>query len=201
MKVVFFDFLKLGQFDWKQTFSSFWILFAVIDVLGSVPIIFNIKRRVGRIYPGQIAIVAGGIMVSFLFLGPWLLNVFAIDTASFAVAGSLVLFILGLEMVLNVSFFHIDPDDDRTVSIVPLAFPIISGTGTLITLLTLKIDYAIINILCGTFMNTVLAYLILHNFDYVAKKLGRSGTTIVQKVMGIIVISIAVKIFRTNLFL
>lgn len=192
---------RLGSFDWQQVFSCFWILFVIIDILGSVPIIINIKKRVGHIYPARITAVAGGLMASFLFVGPWLLNVFSIDVPSFSVAGSLILLILGLEMVLNVSFFHVDSQSTGAVSIVPLAFPVISGTGTMITLLTLKAEYAIPNILCAVLANLIFIHLVLQNLNFIANKMGQSGSTIIQKVMGIVVLSIAVKILKVNLFL
>lgn len=192
---------KMGSFSWQQTIACFWVLFVVIDVLGSVPIIISIKKRAGRIKPAQTTVFAGGLMVSFLLAGPWLLSVFAVDMASFAVAGSMVLFVLGLEMVLNVNFFRIDIHNTSTVSIVPIAFPTIAGTGTLITLLTLKTEYAIINILCAISMNLIFTYMVLQYFDHVVARLGHSGIAIIQKVMGIIVLSVAVKMLRMNLFL
>mmetsp|Transcript_10272 Transcript_10272/g.23724 ORF Transcript_10272/g.23724 Transcript_10272/m.23724 type:complete len:202 (-) Transcript_10272:415-1020(-) len=201
MKTIILDALNLGTFNWQQTVSAFWMLFAVLDVLGSVPLFVNMKERVGHINPYQITVASSVIMLSFLLLGQSLLNVFSIDGASFSVAGSLILLILGLEMILNVHIFHIDVKDRSAVSIVPLAFPIVSGTGTLTTLLALKKDYAVINILCGILPNIIFIYFVIKHSDYVAKLLGRSGTTIVQKIMGIIVLAIAIRILRTNIFL
>jgi multiple antibiotic resistance protein len=190
-----------GLFDWQQALSSFWILFAVIDILGSIPIITSIRRRAGSIHIRKTMIAVSGIIVVFLFLGQSLLDVFAIDIASFVLAGSIILFILGLEMVLDVSIFHIAVDNDGTSSVVPLAFPIVSGTGTLITLLTLKESYAIVNILCGILANLVFVYFVIRYSESIERRLGKLGVNVLHRVMGVVVLSIAVKLFKTYLFL
>jgi multiple antibiotic resistance protein len=190
-----------GLFDWQQALSSFWILFAVIDILGSIPIIMSIRRRAGSIHIRKTMIAVSGIIVGFLFLGQFLLDVFAIDIASFVLAGSTILFILGLEMVLDVSIFHIAVDNDGTSSVVPLAFPIVSGTGTLITLLTLKESYAIVNILCGILANLVFVYFVIRYSEFIERRLGKLGVNVLHRVMGVVVLSIAVKLFKTYLFL
>lgn len=146
-------------------------------------------------------IAVSGIIVVFLFLGQSLLDVFAIDIASFVLAGSIILFILGLEMVLDVSIFHIAVDNDGTSSVVPLAFPIVSGTGTLITLLTLKESYAIVNILCSILANLVFVYFVIRYSEFIERRLGKLGVSVLHKVMGVVVLSIAVKLFKTYLFL
>ncbi len=180
-------------FDWQQVLSSFWILFVVLDILGSIPIIMNIRKRQGSIHIRKTMVAASVIMVTFLFL--------AIDIGSFVLAGSIILFILGLEMVLDVSIFHMSLDNDGASSIIPLAFPVVSGTGTLITLLTLKEDYAIVNILCGTIANLVFVYLVIRYSEFIGRRLGKLGVNIIHKVMGVVVLSIAVKLFKTHLFL
>ena len=141
------------------------------------------------------------IMVTFLFLGQSLLDVFSIDIASFVIAGSVILSILGLEMILDVSIFHISLDNDGSSSIVPLAFPVVSGTGTLITLLTLKEEYNTINILCATLANLVIVYVVIRYSEWIEHKLGKLGVNIIHKVMGVVVLSIAVKLLKTHLFL
>ena len=189
------------DFDWQQVLSSFWILFAVLDILGSIPIIMNIRRRAGSIHIRKTMVAVSVIMVTFLFLGQSLLDIFSIDIGSFVLAGSIILFILGLEMVLDISIFHISLDNDGTSSIVPLAFPIVSGTGTLITLLTLKEDYAIVNVLCGILANLIFVYVVIRYSEFIVHRLGKLGVNIIHKVMGVVVLSIAVKLFRTHIFL
>jgi multiple antibiotic resistance protein len=188
------------DFDWQQTLSSFWALFAVINILGCVPIVINVRNKTGRIDAHKTTVVVGMIMLAFLFLGQFLLDIFSIDTASFAVAGSIVLFILALEMILNVNIFRIEVNNEAA-SIVPLAFPVVAGVGTLITLLTLKSDYADINILCGTLVNLIFVYVILRCSEWIEHQLGSLGIHIIHKVMGIILLSIAVKLFKTHFFI
>ena len=137
-------------------------------------------------------------MISFLFVGQSLLDLFSIDAASFSVAGSIILFLIGLEMILNVSIFKVEIDN-QSPSIVPLVFPIIVGTGTLATLLTLKSEYADINILCGTLANLMFVYAILRYSEWIECKLGRVGVNVIHKVMGIVLLSVAVKLFRAHL--
>ena len=188
-------------FDWQQILSSFWILFAVLDILGSIPIIMSIRKRAGGIHIQKTMFAVVVIMVTFLFLGQSLLDVFSIDIASFVIAGSVILSILGLEMILDVSIFHISLDNDGSSSIVPLAFPVVSGTGTLITLLTLKEDYNTINILCATLANLVIVYVVIRYSEWIEHKLGKLGVNIIHKVMGVVVLSLAVKLLKTHLFL
>lgn len=188
-------------FDWQQTLSSFWILFAVLDILGSIPIIMSIRKRAGGIHIQKTMVAVVVIMITFLFLGQSLLDVFSIDIASFVIAGSVILSILGLEMILDVSIFHISLDNDGSSSIVPLAFPVVSGTGTLITLLTLKEEYNTINILCATLANLVIVYVVIRYSEWIEHKLGKLGVNIIHKVMGVVVLSIAVKLLKTHLFL
>ena len=188
-------------FDWQQILSSFWILFAVLDILGSIPIIMSIRKRAGGIHIQKTMIAVVVIMITFLLLGQSLLDVFSIDLASFVIAGSVILSILGLEMILDVSIFHISLDNDGSSSIVPLAFPVVSGTGTLITLLTLKEDYNTINILCATLANLVIVYVVIRYSEWIEHKLGKLGVNIIHKVMGVVVLSLAVKLLKTHLFL
>jgi multiple antibiotic resistance protein len=188
-------------FDWQQLLSSFWILFAVLDILGSIPIIMSIRKRAGGIHIQKTMVAVVVIMLTFLFFGQSLLDVFSIDIASFVIAGSLILAIIGLEMILNISIFQVALDNDGTASVVPLAFPVVSGTGTLITLLALKEDYNTINILCATLANLVIVYVVIRYSEWIEHKLGKLGVSIVHKVMGVVVLSIAVKLLKTYLFL
>jgi len=185
-------------FSGKQTLSAFLILFAVIDILGSTAIIIDLRKKVGCIHAKKTTVAMGLIMVIFLFVGPTILYLFRIDVNSFAIAGGIILFLLGLEMVLNVSIFKVDANPEAT-SVVPLAFPILAGTGSLTALLTLKAEYKDINILCGTLANLVLVYFFLRHSEWVELRLGKLGVNIVHKVMGVILLSIAVKLFKTHL--
>lgn len=188
----------LVSFDWHHALSAFLVLFAVIDVFGSTAIVINLRKKVGHIHAPKATVAAGLIMISFLFVGQSLLDLFSIDAASFSVAGSIILFLIGLEMILNVSIFKVEIDN-HSPSIVPLVFPIIVGTGTLATLLTLKSEYADINILCGTLANLMFVYAILRYSEWIECKLGRVGVNVIHKVMGIVLLSVAVKLFRAHL--
>lgn len=188
------------EFDGQQTLSAFLILFAVIDILGNTGIIINLRKQVGCIHAEKTTAVMGVIMVGFLFLGPTILGVFQVDIGSFAIAGGVILFLLGLEMVLNVSIFKVETCPE-TASVVPLAFPILAGAGTLTALLTLKAEYKDINILCGTLANLVLVYVFLRCSEWIESRLGKLGVSVVHKVMGVILLSIAVKLFKIHLLL
>jgi len=191
--------LFLITFDWQQTLSCFWILFAVLDILGSIPIIMRIRERAGGIHLRKTMIAVSIIMLTFLFLGPSLLCLFAIDISSFIIAGGIILFILGLEMILDVNIFHISLDNDGMSSIVPLAFPVVSGTGTLITLLALKAEYDTINILCAILANLIFVYSVIRYSVWIERALGRLCVNIIHKVMGIVILSIAVKLLKSHL--
>lgn len=172
------------------------ILFAVIDVVGSIPMILEVKRKAGRIKSEQATIVSLLIMVGFLFLGETILNFIGVDVHSFAIAGSLVLFFLALEMILGIKLYK--DEIPETASIVPVAFPLIAGTGTMTTLLSLRAAYDVQTIVIAIFINMIPVYLVLKNLFRVEKFLGTAGISILRKVFGIILLAIAVKLFRTN---
>jgi len=190
----------LTTFDGQQSLSAFLILFAVIDILGNIPIIINLRKQVGCIYPEKTTIAVGIIMVSFLFVGPFILDLFHIDLDSFATAGAIILFLLGLEMVLNITIFKMD-NSPEIAAIVPLAFPILAGTGTLTTLLTLKAEYNNLNILCAIAANLMLIYFVLKHSEKIEHRLGPLGVSIVHKVMGLMLLAIAIKLFKTHFLL
>ena len=190
----------LTGFDKEQALSSFFILFALIDIVGNVGIIINLRKQVGCIHAKNTTIAAGVIMFTFLFTGTFVLDLFHIDLDSFAIAGSIIIFLLGLEMVLNVSVFKVDANPEAA-SIIPLAFPILAGTGTLTALLTLKAEYQTINIILGILPNLVLIYIFLKYSEWIERKLGPVGVSIVHKVMGLMLVAIAVKLFKTHLLL
>ena len=168
--------------------------------MGNVGIIINLRKQVGCIHAKKTTMAAGIIMFTFLFTGTFVLDLFHIDIDSFATAGSIIIFLLGLEMVLNISLFKADVNPEAA-SIIPLAFPILAGTGTLTALLTLKVEYQTINIILGILPNLVLIYIFLKYSEWIEHKLGPVGVSIVHKVMGLMLVAIAVKLFKTHLLL
>jgi multiple antibiotic resistance protein len=172
------------------------ILFAVIDIVGSVPAILAIKQKVGSINAGKASIWAFIIMLVFLFLGESILAFLGIDLKSFAIAGSIVLFLLAIEMLLGIKLYH--DEMPATASIVPIAFPLIAGAGTMTTLLSLRSEYNIENIIAGITINILVVYAILRNLKFIEKLLGEGGLSILRKVFSFILLAIAIKLFRTN---
>ncbi len=172
------------------------VLFAVIDIIGSIPVIISLRNRVGHIQSEKATIVSFVIMVTFLFIGKELLNLIGISVNSFAVAGSFVLFFLALEMILGIRIYR--DEEAKTASIVPIAFPLIAGTGTMTTLLSLKAQYHDINIIIAIFLNIVLVYGVLKSSPKIEKILGITGLSIIRKVFGVVLLAIAVKLFATN---
>jgi multiple antibiotic resistance protein len=172
------------------------ILFAVIDVVGSIPMLLQVKEKAGIIKSGQATVVSLFIMIGFLFLGETILNFIGVDVNSFAIAGSLVLFFLALEMILGIKLYK--DEIPETASIVPVAFPLIAGTGTMTTLLSLRAAYDIPTIVIGIVINLIPVYLVLRNLYRVERFLGKAGISILRKVFGIILLAIAVKLFRSN---
>ncbi|MDA1268176.1 MAG: MarC family protein [Bacteroidetes bacterium] len=186
--------------NFKQILSVSLILFSVIDILGSIPIIINLRKKVGHIQSGKATIVAGVLMITFLLVGKSILNLFGIGVEDFAIAGALIIFALGAEMILGIELFKPDPDATASASIVPIAFPLIAGAGTLTTILTLKAEFEQINIAIGILLNLIFVYIVLKSTNWLERKLGKTGVDILRRIFGIILLSIAVKIFKTNAF-
>jgi multiple antibiotic resistance protein len=184
--------------DFKEIFSVTLILFSVIDILGSIPFIITIRKREGRIYAERATLISAGLMVAFLFLGQSILGLFGLDVASFAVAGAIVIFIVAMEMILGITLIKDDPDAHGSGSVVPLAFPLIAGAGTLTTILSLRALYEELNILIGILLNVIIVYLVLRSSEWLEKILGKSGFAILRKVFGVILLAIAVKIIKDN---
>jgi multiple antibiotic resistance protein len=182
--------------DLKEIFTITMVLFAVIDIIGSIPVIINLRSRVGHIQSEKASIVSFFIMIIFLFIGKELLNLIGISVNSFAVAGSFVLFFLALEMILGIRIYR--DEEAKTASIVPIAFPLIAGTGTMTTLLSLKAQYHDINIIIAIFLNIVIVYGVLKSSSKIEKILGITGLSIIRKVFGVVLLAIAVKLFATN---
>lgn len=188
------------MFDLKEIFSVTLILFSVIDILGSIPIIINLRKKVGHIQSGKATIAAGFLMILFLIIGKSILGLFGIGVEDFAIAGALIIFALGAEMILGIELFKPDPEASTTsASIVPIAFPLIAGAGTLTTILTLKSEYTQMNIGVGIVINLGIVYLVLKSTNWLETKLGKTGLDVLRRIFGIILLSIAIKIFKTAL--
>lgn len=172
-------------------------LFAVIDMLGSVPVLISLKKKMGDISAVQATLVSGALMLLFFFLGEQVLGFMGLDVSSFAIAGSIVIFILGLEMVLGMEIFRSDKDD-KAGSIVPIAFPLIAGSGTLTTIMSLKATYHAYNILIGILINLIIIFVILRSLKFIERILGPSGISVIRKFFGVILLAIAIKIFKEN---
>jgi multiple antibiotic resistance protein len=183
----------------KEIITVTFTLFAVIDIIGSIPIVVNLREKIGHIQSEIATLVAGLLMTIFFFVGEQFLNVLGIDIHSFALAGSIVIFIIGLEMILGRDLFKVDPDP-RSGSIVPIAFPIIAGSGTLTTIMSLKSEFDAVNIYIGILINLIFVYLVLKSTNRIEAILGKGGLLVVRKFFGVILIAIAVKIFKNNLF-
>lgn len=172
-------------------------LFAVIDILGAMPVIIGMRQKHAHIDSGWATIAAGFLMILFLAVGERLLGMFGIDVSSFAIAGSIVIFIIAIEMILGIELFKADPQE-RTGSIVPIAFPIIAGSGTLTTIISLKAVYELENILVAILINLLIVYIALKSAKYVERALGKSGLLVIRKFFGIVLLAIAVKLFKAN---
>ena len=179
-----------------EILASFMVLFAIIDILGSIPIILDIKAKTGSIYPGRTTLVAYGIMLLFLFIGEPLLGLFGVDISSFAIAGSIILLLMGLEMVLGIQLFKHESGGGG--AIVPIAFPLIAGAGSITTLLSLRAEYQIVNLLLALSLNMIIVYLVLRLTTFFERILGPNGLHILRKFFGIILLAISIKLFLSN---
>jgi multiple antibiotic resistance protein len=181
---------------WKDVFTIGMILFAVIDIVGSIPIIVDLRSKMGHIQSEKATIVAAIIMIAFLFVGDEILKLIGIDANSFAVAGSFVLFFLALEMILGIRLYK--EDNPTTASIVPIAFPLIAGAGTMTTILSLRAVYANINIIIAIIINVIVVYGVLKSSGKIERLLGNNGLGVIRKIFGVILLAIAVKLFAAN---
>jgi multiple antibiotic resistance protein len=186
----------MHPFILKEIISVTMILFAIIDILGAIPVIIELRQRAGHIQSEKASVAVLILMVGFLFAGNELLDIIGLDIPSFAIAGSLVIFFIAMEMILGITFFK--EEMPETVSIVPLAFPLIAGAGTMTTLLSLKSQYQTQNILVGIVLNTLFVYLVLKNVKLLERLLGKTGLSILRKAFGVILLAIAIKLFRSN---
>jgi multiple antibiotic resistance protein len=183
-------------FSFRETATATMVLFAVIDVIGSIPVIIGLRRKVGELRAAQASLVSFGIMTGFLFVGEPILELIGISVSDFAIAGSFVLFFLALEMILGIRLYK--DEVPSTASVMPLAFPLLAGTGTLTTLLSLRAEYAVSSILAAITINVGLVYVVLRNIGWLERILGVGGVAVLRKVFGIVLLAIAVKLFRTH---
>jgi len=184
--------------NFKEIITITMVLFAVIDIPGSIPIIIDLRQKVGHIQSGKATIISGIIMVSFLFLGEQILHLIGIDVNSFAVAGSIIIFFLALEMILGIHIFR-GGNTPVTASVVPLAFPLIAGAGSLSTILALRAEYEAINIILAIALNLVFVYFVLKASVNIEKWIGKSGIDVIRKIFGVVLLAIAVKLFAANI--
>jgi len=187
------------EFNYKEIFAAFMILFAVIDIVGNIPIIVDLRKKAGHIQSGKASIIAGAIMIFFLFIGENILSLIGIDVNSFAVAGSFVLFFIALEMILGISIYKDDGNTSSTASIFPLAFPLIAGPGSLTTLLSIKSEYLTENIIIAIILNVIFIFIVLKTSKKIEKILGPNGIQIIRKVFGVVLLAISVKLFTSNI--
>jgi multiple antibiotic resistance protein len=185
------------QLDFREIVTASMVLFAVIDIIGSIPVIISLRQKVGHVQSEKASIVAMIIMITFLFIGEEILKLIGIDVNSFAVAGSLVIFFLAIEMILGIQLYK--DENPETASIVPIAFPLIAGAGTLTTLLSIKAEFQTVNIIIAIVVNMIFVYLVLKSSNAIERFLGKGGIGVIRKIFGVILLAIAVKLFASNI--
>ena len=187
------------QFSFREAFTAFMVLFAVIDIIGSIPIIIDLRKKVGHIESGKASFIAGMIMIVFLFLGKEILSLIGIGVNSFAVAGSFILFFIALEMILGITLYKEEENTSMTASVFPLAFPLIAGPGSLTTLLSIRAEYRIENIIIAVILNVIVIFIVLKTSKKIERMIGSNGINIIRKVFGVVLLAIAVKLFTSNI--
>lgn len=187
------------QLNFKEIITAFMVLFAVIDIIGNIPIIIDLRKKVGHIQSEKASIIAGIILILFLFLGQNILSLIGIGVNSFAVAGAFILFFIALEMILGITLYKHEETDMSTASVFPLAFPLIAGPGSLTTLLSLRAEFRIENIIVAVILNVIIIFIVLKTSSKIERVLGPNGISIIRKVFGVILLAIAVKLFAANI--
>ena len=185
--------------NFKDIFTAFMILFAVIDIVGNIPIIIDLRKKVGHIQSEKASLIAGIIMIFFLFIGENILSLIGIDVNSFAVAGSFVLFFIALEMILGITLYKDEDNTTMTASVFPLAFPLIAGPGSLTTILSIKSEFSTPDIIIAIIINVIVIYSVLKTSGKIEKIIGKNGIQIIRKVFGVVLLAIAVKLFMSNI--
>ncbi|WP_299712984.1 MarC family protein [uncultured Tenacibaculum sp.] len=187
------------NFNLNEVFTAFMVLFAVIDIIGNIPIIIDLRKKVGHIQSEKASIIAGLIMILFLFVGQRLLSLIGIDVNSFAVAGSFILFFIALEMILGITLYKEEEDQALNATVFPLAFPLIAGPGSLTTLLSLRAEFQLMNIIIAVLLNVIVIYAVLKTSAKIERLIGKNGIAIIRKIFGVILLAIAVKLFAANI--
>lgn len=183
----------------KEIFTAFMVLFAVIDIVGNIPIIIDLRKKAGHIQSEKASIIAGVILILFLFVGKNILSLIGIGVNSFAVAGAFILFFIALEMILGITLYKDDENTAMTASVFPLAFPLIAGPGSLTTLLSLRAEFRVENIIVAVILNVIIIYIVLKTSSKIERLIGQNGINIIRKVFGVILLAIAVKLFAHNI--
>ncbi|HMC00140.1 MAG TPA: MarC family protein [Flavobacteriaceae bacterium] len=187
------------QLNFKEIFTAFMVLFAVIDIIGNIPIVIDLRKKVGHIQSEKASIISGVILILFLFLGQSILKLIGIDVNSFAIAGSFIIFFIALEMILGITLYKQDDINPMSATIFPLAFPLIAGPGSLTTLLSLRAEFAIQNIIVAVVLNVIVIYIVLKTSARIERFIGQNGINIIRKIFGVILLAIAVKLFTHNI--
>jgi len=187
------------QLSFKEIFTAFMVLFAVIDIIGNIPIIIDLRKKAGHIQSEKASLIAGIIMILFLFLGKSILNLIGIDVNSFAVAGAFILFFIALEMILGITLYKDDEHTATTASVFPLAFPLIAGPGSLTTILSIRAEFRLENIIIALIINVLVIYLVLKTSARIERIIGKNGINVIRKVFGVVLLAIAVKLFTSNI--
>ena len=185
-------------FNIKDILTIFMVLFAVIDIIGNIPIIIDLRQKVGQIQSEKASLIAGIILIVFLFIGEQLLSIIGIDVHSFAIAGSLIIFFIALEMILGIKIYK-DEKNPLNATVFPLAFPLIAGPGSLTTLLSLKAAYSNTNIIIAIFINMLFIYIVLKGSRKIEKIIGENGIGIIRKIFGVVLLAISIKLFTSNI--
>jgi multiple antibiotic resistance protein len=186
------------EFNIKDILTIFMVLFAVIDIIGNIPIIIDLRKKVGQIQSEKASLIAGFILIVFLFIGEQLLSIIGIDVHSFAIAGSLIIFFIALEMILGIKIYK-DEKNPLNATVFPLAFPLIAGPGSLTTLLSLKAAYSNTNIIIAIFINMLFIYIVLKGSSKIEKIIGENGIGIIRKIFGVVLLAISIKLFTSNI--
>lgn len=189
----------MNLFDWQQFFSAFVVLFAIIDITGSIPVILALKKKGRKISPLRAALISLVMFVVFFFIGDALLQLFHVDISSFAVAGSLIIFIVALEMILDIEIFRYNDESGKDATFVPVVFPLVAGAGALTTLLSIRSQYDTVNILLAVVANMIIVYLVIRLAKQLERLLGPGVIYMLQKFFGIILLAVSVKLFTTNI--
>lgn len=187
------------SFNFKEILTTFMVLFAVIDIVGNIPLIIDLRKKAGHIQSGKASIIAGVIMIVFLFLGESILTLIGIDVYSFAVAGAFILFFIALEMILGITLYKQEEGTAMNASVFPLAFPLIAGPGSLTTLLSLKSEFHTENIIIAVVINVIVIFLVLKTSSRIERMIGQNGIDIIRKIFGVVLLAIAVKLFTSNI--